>query len=103
MEFTFSPVRVGILLALLAAFACWGGYFVPDGAPHQLAKAWFYSALFFSLGAVSATITDHWIGNLDRSNLRWLYVFLGVICMGGGLVYQHVLKERMKIIAESGY
>ena len=36
---------------------------------------------------------------MDRSNLRWLYVFLGVLCMGGAFMYQHVLKSRMKIDA----
>jgi hypothetical protein len=27
------------------------------------------------------------------SSLRWLYIVLGVLCMGGGLMNQHVLKS----------
>jgi peptidoglycan/LPS O-acetylase OafA/YrhL len=97
MEFTFTPLRAGILLVLLAGFWVLGGFDFPDEGSRRITRAWLYTVLMFGLGAVSATVVDHWIGNLDRSNLRWLYIVLGVLCMGGGLMYQHVLKERMKM------
>lgn len=100
MEFTFTPVRIGILVILLAAFWLLGGFEFPGGGFANLRKAWFYSILMFGLGSVCATIVDHWVGNLDRSNLRWLYVVMGVLCMGGGFMYQHVLKSRMKMELE---
>ncbi len=102
MEFTFTPLRIGILVALLGAFALFGGFDFPDQAYYRMTRAWGISVLFFSLGAVCVTIVDHWVGNLDRSNLRWLYILLGALCMGGGLTNQHVLKERMKITGEAG-
>lgn len=102
MEFTFTPLRIGILVALLGGFSLFGGFDFPDQAHSRMTRAWGNSVLFFSLGAVCFTIVDHWVGNLDRSNLRWLYIVLGVLCMGGGLMSQHVLKERMKITAEAG-
>ena len=102
MEFTFTPLRIGILVALLAGFAFVGGFDFPDDTHARMTRAWLYSVIFFSLGAVCVTIVDHWVGNLDRSNLRWLYIVLGVLCMGGGLMNQHVLKERMKITDEAG-
>lgn len=100
MEFTFTPFRVGILLVLLAGFWLLGRFQFPgDGFAYLRRRAWFYSILLFGLGSVCTTIVDHWVGNLDRSNLRWLYVFLGVLCMGGAFMYQHVLRSRMKIDA----
>jgi hypothetical protein len=101
MEFTFTPIRAGILVVLLAAFWLLGGFEFPTGDFSYLQRAWFYSVLMFVLGSVCATIVDHWIGNLDRSNLRWLYVLLGVLCIGGSFMYQHVLKSRMEIDAKT--
>ena len=99
MEFTFTPIRAGILAVLLVAFWLLGGFEIPGDGFGPLRKPWLYSILMFGLGAVCATIVDHWVGNLDRSNLRWLYVFLGLLCMGGAFMYQHVLKSRMEIEA----
>ncbi len=103
MEFTFTPLRIAILAGLLAGFWLLGGFEFPGTGHRHLTRAWLYAVLLFSLGAVSMTVVDHWVGNLDRSNLRWLYVALGILCMGGGLMYQHVLKERIKIDKESPY
>ncbi|MDB6076370.1 MAG: hypothetical protein JWO82_117 [Akkermansiaceae bacterium] len=58
--------------------------------------------VLYLLGAVSMTIVDHWIGNLDRSNLRAMYIILGILACGGGLMYLHILKEREAIIHPAG-
>ena len=99
MEFTFTPVRVGILLVLRVGFWLLGGFEFPGDGFANLRRAWLYSIVMFGLGAVCATIVDHWVGNLDRSNLRWLYVFVGLLCMGGAFMYQHVLKSRIEMEA----
>ncbi|MEK7950914.1 hypothetical protein [Luteolibacter soli] len=101
MEFAFTSIRVGILVVLLAAFWLLGGFNFPVGDFSYLQKAWTYSVVMLVSGSVCATIVDHWVGNLDRSNLRWLYVVLGVLLIGGGFMYQHVLKERMQIDAKA--
>lgn len=101
MEFTFTPIRAGILVVLLAAFWLLGGFEFPRGDFSYLQRAWTCSVLMLVSGSVCATIVDHWVGNLDRSNLRWLYVVLGVLLIGGGFMYQNVLKSRMKIDAEA--
>ena len=101
MEFTFTPVRIGILGVLLAGFWLLGGFEFPGDGFAYLRKPWLYSVLMFVAGGVFATIVDHWVGNLDRSNLRWLYVLLGVLCIGGSFMYQHVLKERRKMDARA--
>lgn len=53
-------------------------------------------------GAIAATLADHWVGNLDRSNLRFLYIIFGLICCAGALVYLHALTERIKIFQAGG-
>ena len=100
MEFTFTPLRLAVLLALLVGFYFLDGFDPISALGRQVARAWIYSVALFVIGAIMTTIVDHWVGNLDRSNLRWLYVFMGVLAMGGGLMYQYVLRERVKI--ESG-
>jgi hypothetical protein len=97
MEFTFTPLRVAILVALIGAFALCGGFELLAWKYGFLRKPGLYSILMLVSGAVLVSITDHWVGNLDRSNLRWLYVFMGLLAMGGGLMYQHVLHERAAI------
>ena len=88
MEFTFTPLRVLALVALLVGFALAGGFVIPpDLAPRQL-RLWALTLLLFVLGAMSATIVDHWIGNLDRSNLRWFYIVAGLGAMALALVFR---------------
>ncbi|WP_379711638.1 hypothetical protein [Haloferula chungangensis] len=51
--------------------------------------------MLFTLSAISATVVDHWIGNLDRSNLRWFYIVVGVAGMAGSAMLQHVVNEQV--------
>lgn len=46
--------------------------------PQRLTKAWLACVLLIPAGAGRATVVDHFVGTLDRSNLRWLYVLLGL-------------------------
>jgi hypothetical protein len=101
MEFKFTPARIGILVILLAGFWLLGGFEFPGSDFSNLRKPWLYSVLMFAGGSVCATIVDHWVGNLDRTNLRWLYVLLGVLLIGGSFMYQHVLKTQMDMDARA--
>ena len=97
MEFTFTPLRIAILLVLLAGFWLAGGFELPDPTMRQANRIWLCSVIDFIAGAAMVSIVDHWVGNLDRSNLRWLYVVMGVLAMAGSAMYRHVLNERVKI------
>ncbi len=97
MEFTFTPFRIAILILLLAGFWLAGGFELPEIALRQVSRIWLCSVIFFVIGALMVSVVDHWVGNLDRSNLRWLYVVMGVLAMAGSVMYQHVADERVKI------
>ena len=99
VDFNFSRSRLLILLLLLLSFAFLGG-FTPPAIPEDLMlnparvrKAWIYCVMMFVAGACSVSIVDHFVGNIDRSNIRFLYVILGVILMVGSGVYIYTLKN----------
>jgi hypothetical protein len=97
VEFKFTPFRAISFILLLIVFGLLGGFQLPPSSHHYLVRPWLYSVALFGFGAVSTTLVDHWVGNLDRSNLRGLYIVLGALCMLGAFAYQHVLKSRMEI------
>ena len=98
MELTFTPLRTAILLLLLAAF-WWMGGLDTSYLHHNryMGRAWLISVVIFVTGSGMISIVDHWVGTLDRMNLRWLYVVMGLLMVGGSLMYQNVLRERVKI------
>lgn len=101
MDFVFSPKRLLILLVLLGVFAALGGFSNPalnaEFHSARMTKAWFYCMILYITGAGSATVVDHWVGLIDRSNIRWLYVILGVLLMGSSLVWMHVLRSSAEV------
>jgi hypothetical protein len=97
MEFTFTIKRVLLLLALIGVFALLGGFQNPaSGIEMQhprMGRAWLICVLMFLSGAVSTTIVDHVVGLMDRTSIRWLYIFAGVLLMGGALLWLSVLRS----------
>ena len=99
MEFNLSKSRIILLVVLLAGFALLGGFTpptIPDSLmldPRRVTKAWFYCVLVFGAGAGCVSIVDHFVGTMERSNLRLLYVILGVILMTGSGMYIYTLKN----------
>ncbi|BCU77180.1 hypothetical protein [Luteolibacter sp. LG18] len=88
MELSGNWKRWLALVVIVGAFAAFKG-FVP---PHPVHRGWIHALLAFMGGAVSATVIDHWVGNLDRSNLRWAYVVFGVLLMAFGSLCLHASK-----------
>jgi hypothetical protein len=93
MEFNFSPVRVALLVLLIAVFWLLGG-FTPPEVPHggwhdpaRVRKAWTYCVLLYLAGAGCVSIVDHFSGNLDRTNFRFAYVLLGSIVMAASFFW----------------
>jgi hypothetical protein len=108
MEFNFSFTRLLLLAALIALFAWLGGFSQPSvgrNGPfdsHRVSKAWNYCVLMFLAGAVSVSIVDHYVvGALDRTNLRLVYVLLGVVLMAGGLLWLHSLQVMVTTVTHS--
>lgn len=99
MELNFSIPRLLLWVAFLAFFAWLGGFTPPSLAEdtlldsHRVAKAWRYCVLLYLVGSVSASLIDHFVGNLDRSNLRLLYVLLGVALMAGSCLWLRGLRQ----------
>lgn len=98
MEFNFSITRVLLLMAFLAIFAVVGGFTPPSVStdsmldPHRVAKAWWYCVLLFISGAVSASLVDHFLGTLGRSNIRLLYIIIGIALMIGAYIWMSSLR-----------
>jgi len=103
MELNFSVFRVLILVTLIVAFALLGGFTPPDVggdsmfSPARIAKAWRYCVLLFLAGAVCVSIVDHFVGTLDRTNLRLLYIIVGIVLMGGSFIYLQNMRASMNV------
>jgi hypothetical protein len=101
MEFNFTAKRVLVFLIFFGVFAALGGFSDPSWAGGKrmgdLTRPWIYCIALFGSGAVSASFVDHWAGLIDRSNLRWLYIILGLLAMGSSLVWLHVLRSSVEI------
>lgn len=98
MELNFSITRILLLAALVAAFAMLGGFsppLLPSGSaldPQRVTKAWIYCILLFLSGAVSTSIVDHFVGLMDRSSIRLVYVILGIAAMIGSVIWLRSLR-----------
>jgi hypothetical protein len=103
MELNFGIGRIAILVILVGAFAAFGGFAQPE-LPEEFSvirthKAWSYCVIMFLTGAMCVSLIDHSVGNLDRTNLRFLYVLLGIGLMAGGAWWLHTMKSAATPIA----
>ena len=98
MELKFTPWRVGVFLVLVTAYAVHGGFALPGDLSRSMMRMWLVTLLLFLASAVSATLVDHWVGLMDRSNLRWFYIVVGIAGMVGALVMLHVFRERLALV-----
>ena len=93
MEFNFSPVRIAILAALVGGYWAIGGFsLVGSDLPGMSRSAMNCVGLFLG-GAGLATIVDHYVGTMERTNLRVLYVLLGIALMTAGVLWIEALKQ----------
>ncbi|BCX47841.1 hypothetical protein HAHE_17490 [Haloferula helveola] len=94
MELKFTPLRVAMFVVFMVGFGLAGGYVFPPDLPYRSTRALALAILLFTLSAVSATVVDHWVGNLDRSNLRWFYIIAGVCGMAIAVVIRFNVIPR---------
>jgi uncharacterized membrane protein len=96
MELNFGLGRLAILAACVGLFVLLGGFSMPElqesADAIRVGKAWRYCVAMYLAGAVCVSLIDHSVGNLDRTNLRFLYVLLGIALMAGGAWWLHTMK-----------
>ncbi|WP_038170522.1 hypothetical protein [Verrucomicrobium sp. BvORR106] len=101
MSFTFAPLRLLILLVCLGAFYAFGGFDVPippeEGyhVPAKVKQAWLRCVLMFVVGAVSVSLVDHHVGLFEPTNLRIIYVIIGLVLMIGAGLWLNALKTAV--------
>ena len=83
MSLNFSIGRLSQLGFYLALFALFGG-FSEAALSH---RGWFKLFLLFAVSAVFASIVDHEVGLVDRTNLRFAYVFIGGVLMLAAILW----------------
>jgi len=102
MRLNFSLIRLIILVAALLVFSLFEGFSPPDvehaeslADENAIKRAWFISLGLFFLGAVAVSIIDHKVGLLDPTNLRLLYVVVGVALMIFSIYWQGSIKRNV--------
>jgi hypothetical protein len=97
MELNFGLGRLALFAVLVGGFALLGGFSRPEAQEPfdaiRVAKAQRYCVILFLGGAACAALVDHSVGTLDRTNLRFLYILLGVALMAGGGWWLYLVKH----------
>lgn len=98
MEFNLSLSRICLFLACLATFWLLGGFefIMPTDGYHdsrRVTKAVTYCIAMFIAGAGCVSLVDHFVGTLDRSNIRLLYIIVGIVLMIGSCACLRMLKS----------
>lgn len=93
MELKFTPIRVGMLMALLVGYALTGGFVIPGDLPAQALRKWVLVPLLFVAGAMGATVIDHRIGSLERSSIRWFHIVVGIAAMAVAATLHHLFRS----------
>lgn len=99
MTYNFSLPRVCLFVGCLAVFMLLGGFSAPDlsddslMSPARVQRAWLWCVILFIVGAGSVSLVDHYAGLMEPTNLRLLYIIIGVLLMAGAFVWQRSLKQ----------
>ena len=101
MSFNFGPVRLIIFIVCVLVFWFFKGFenSVPDeeGARIELGGAWVRPMIMYFVGAVGVSFIDHYIGTLERQNLRLVYLIGGTVLMVGAIVMLRSAKAALAV------
>jgi hypothetical protein len=98
MEIHFTLPRVLLLSSYFLAFLLLGGFDVPVDAPARVIRSWSLLILCHTAGAFLASVTDWWVGSIDRSNYRWFLIVFGCVLMAFALLQLHALEVSIKTL-----
>ena len=103
MSFNFGPVRLIIFIVCVLAFWFFQGFensvVDQEGVRQALGGGWVRPMIMFFVGAVAVSFIDHYIGTLERQNLRLVYLIGGTLLMIGAIV---MLRSAKAFIASGG-
>lgn len=99
MSFNFGPIRLIIFIVCVLVFWSFKGFegtvVDAEGTRHALGGGWVRPMIMFFVGAVGASFIDHYIGTLERQNLRLVYIIGGTILMVGAIVMMRSAKAAI--------
>jgi hypothetical protein len=102
MSFNFGPVRLIIFVVCVLVFWFFSGFenTVPgeEGTRVALGGAWIRPLIMYFVGAVGVSFIDHYIGTLERQNLRLVYLIGGTVLMVGAIVMLRSAKAALAIV-----
>ena len=99
MSFNFGPLRVLTLILCFVGFWLLGGFDMAGlssaGGLMSAARIWLASVMMFIFGAVCVSLIDHESGHMEpRTNLRGLYIALGVLLMAGACWFIYGIRNQ---------
>lgn len=102
MSLNFGPVRLIIFVLCILVFWFFKGFenTVPgeEGARVDLGSEWVWPLIMYFVGAVAVSFIDHYIGTLERQNLRLVYLIGGTILMVSAIVMLRSAKTALAIV-----
>lgn len=99
MTYNFGLPRLGLFIGCLVLFFFLGGFTAPEIAddsmlqPAKVNRAWMSCVIMFVVGAGCVSLVDHYVGVMEPSNLRLLYIIIGIVLMAGSFVWQRSPKQ----------
>ena len=100
MSFNFGPVRLIIFIVCVLVFWYFKGFESTvvdhEGSRIALGGAWIRPMIMYFVGAVGVSFIDHYIGTLERQNLRLVYLIGGTVLMVGAIVMLRSAKTALE-------
>jgi hypothetical protein len=83
MEFELSPAR-------LPQVKSESGLSRP-----RVTRAWMTCVAAFVAGAVAATVINQYVGTIDQTSLRPMYIIFGILTMAGSFLWLLTIKSAI--------
>ncbi|WP_147263638.1 hypothetical protein [Roseimicrobium gellanilyticum] len=65
----------------------------------ELGSEWVWPLIMFFVGAIAVSFIDHYIGTLERQNIRLVYLIGGAILMVGAIVLLNKAKAAHALVS----